>query len=310
MLTVTLLGTAATLPLPDRGLSAAVFTCQGRHILLDCGEGTQVALHRERISPMKIDLVALTHGHGDHVFGLPGLLQSMGTMERTQPLAIACPAGMEDVLVAILTLADELPFPVQPLIIGQEGILLSTLSPRWPQGARLNAFPTQHRIPSQGYCLHIPRLRRLDADKARALDIPRTLWRTLQAGESVLLDGRIILPEDTCYPPRTGIKVVFTGDTAPCPDVVQAAQGADLLITDATYGDDAQADKAALYGHSTFSQAAAIAAQAQVQRLWLTHFSAMMDEPETFLPAARALFPAAECGQDGLRTLLSYPEEM
>lgn len=310
MLTVTLLGTAATLPLPDRGLSAAVFTCQGRHILLDCGEGTQLALHRERISPMKIDLVALTHGHGDHVFGLPGLLQSMGTMERTQPLAIACPAGMEDILAAILTLADELPFPVQPLTIGQEGILLSTLNPRWPQGARLSAFPTQHRIPSQGYRLHIPRLRRLDANKARALGIPRTLWRTLQAGESVRLDGRTILPEDTCYPPRAGIKAVFTGDTAPCPDVIQAAQGADLLITDATYGDDALADKAALYGHSTFSQAAEMAAQAQVHRLWLTHFSAMMDEPETLLPAAKALFSAAECGQDGLRTLLSYPEEM
>ena len=307
MLTVTLLGTAATLPQPDRALSAAVFSAGGRHILLDCGEGTQLALHRQRISPMKITLVALTHYHGDHILGLPGLLQTMDTMDRTAPLYITGPEeGHEAILAAVMTLADDLAYPVRFLPMPPEGLNLRQLDPKWPAEATLTAFPTVHRIPSQGYRLNLARIRPLDAHKADALGVPRPLWRKLQSGQRVTLEGRTILPDDVCGPDRPGLSTVFTGDTAPCETLRHAAHGADLLIMDATYPDDSHLDKAALYGHSTFPQTAALAASAMVKRLWLTHYSAMISAPEDALPAARAVFPRAECGQDGMRLTLTF----
>jgi len=309
MLTVTLLGTAATRPLPDRALSAAVFSANGRHILLDCGEGTQLALHRHRISPMKIDLIALTHYHGDHILGLPGLLQTMDTMGRRAPLYITGPeAGREAVLSAILTLAGELGYDVCYRAIPADGFRLNTLDPRWPPEATLTAFPTEHRIASQGYRLQLDRMRPLDQVKAVALEIPRHAWRTLQCGKPVILGDQTFFPDDVCGPPRRGLSVVFTGDTAPSPRVQAAALAADLLIMDATYPDDAYAEKAALYGHSTFAQAALLAQQAGVQRLWLTHYSAMIAEPEDALPAARTVFPLAECGTDGKSITLTFRE--
>lgn len=309
MLTATLLGTAATLPLPDRALSAAVFTIAGRHILLDCGEGTQTALHRCGVSPMKIDLIALTHYHGDHILGLPGLLQTMDTMSRRQPLAITGPEeGREGVLQALLTLAGELSYPVEFISVPPEGLPLRQLNSKWPQEAHLTAFPTRHRIASQGYALHLGRMRRLNADKAEALGIHRRLWRMLQCGESVMTDGQLIHPDAVCGPARRGLTAVFTGDTAPCEAVRAAARDADLLIMDATYTDDQYADKAALYGHATFAQAASLAASAQVHRLWLTHYSAMITDPQEHLPAARELFPRAECGLDGMSLTLTFRE--
>ena len=310
MLTVTLLGVAATRPLPERALSSAVFSVHGRHILLDCGEGTQTALHRHRISPMRITLVSLTHYHGDHILGLPGLLQTLDTMGRQEPLYITGPAkGHEAILAAVLTLADELSYPVRFLPLPQEGLDLHSLDTRWASGTLLTAFPTLHRIASQGYRLDVPRTRRLDAPKAAALGIPKPLWGMLQQGQSVTVDGRTIRPEDVCCSARPGLRAVFTGDTAPCETVVHAARDADLLIMDATYPDDSLAEKAALYGHSTFPQTAALAAAAGVQRLWLTHYSAMIPCPEDALPAVQAVFPAAECGLDGKTITLTFREK-
>ena len=309
MLTVTLLGTAATLPQPDRALSSAVFSLSGRSILLDCGEGTQLALHRHHINPMRIGLVALTHYHGDHILGLPGLLQTLGTMDRTQPLYITGPEeGHEAILAAILTLADELPYPVQFLPMPAEGLALHHLDPKWPPEATLTAFPTVHRIPSQGYKLTLGRTRHLRTEVAAALNVPKRLWRTLQGGQPVSVNGRTITPLDVCGPERPGLTAVFTGDTTACESVEAAARQADLLIMDATYAKDQYADKAALYGHATFTQTAALAARAQVKRLWLTHYSARVADPEESLSAAQAIFPAAECGTDGKAITLTFRE--
>lgn len=309
MLTVTLLGTAATLPQPDRALSSAVFSVNGRHILLDCGEGTQLALHRQHISPMKIDLIALTHYHGDHMLGLPGLLQTMDTMNRTAPLTITGPEeGHEAILTAIFTLADELAYPVNFIPLPANGLSLHALHPKWPLEALLTAFPTVHRIASQGYRLTLGRMRRLHTETATAMGVPRSLWRKLQSGQSVTVEGRMIHPDAVCGPERRGLTAVFTGDTAPCVAVEQAAHSADLLIMDATYADDQHDGKAAQYGHSTFAQTAALAARSGVKRLWLTHYSAMITDPEESLPAAQSIFPAAECGVDGKAVTLTFRE--
>ena len=309
MIDVTLLGTSALLPLPDRALTAAVLRCGGKSILFDCGEGTQTAARRAGVSLMKTDLIALTHYHGDHIFGLPGLLQTMGVMGRTEPLTVTGPKGLHDAMGPILLLSGALPFSVRLLDWPQSGAALSSLFSGWPPLAYLSAFPTRHRCPSQGYTFTLGRAGEFDPKKAQALGVPVPQWKVLQRGEKVEAQGRTICPDQVLGPKRRGLKFVFSGDTAPCPTLTENARGADLLICEATYGENEQADMAQLYGHSTFSQAGKTARDAGARRLWLAHFSQRMEQPEAFLPFAQAHFPLAQCGRDGQTITLSFDSE-
>lgn len=305
MIDFTLLGTAATMPLPDRALSSAVLRCNGRTILFDCGEGTQTAARKAHISLMKTDLIALTHYHGDHIFGLPGLMQSMNCLGRTEPLYITGPEGIDDELAPILRLAGDLQYDVR-LVTGR--VQLSALNASWPVGAMLTPFPTEHRVISCGYVFTLSRPPKFLPEKAKHLGIPVSCWRRLQNGESVQIGGKTVAPDMVTGNARKGLSVIFSGDTAPCESLQAASKGADLLVCDATYADDAQEDLASLYGHSTFSQAAALAANANVRRLWLTHYSQMIDSPEDYLPNAQRIFPDTECGFDGKSIKLIFEE--
>ena len=309
MIDVTLLGVSALLPLPDRALTAATLRCGGHSILFDCGEGTQTAARKAGVSLMGVDLIALTHYHGDHTFGLPGLMQTMGVMDRTKPLYITGPRGLEDALDPILTLAEGLPFPVRPLPLPEEGLALCSALPGWPELARLLPVPTCHRVPSQGYRFSLGRAGKFDPRRAQALQIPLRLWSVLQSGQSVAVNGAEIHPQQVMGPERTGLSFVFTGDTVPCDSLVLAARDADLMICEATYGEDGQADLASQYGHMTFAQAGELAARAQVRRLWLAHFSQRIGDPAAFLPGAQAHYPGAECGRDGQHITLSFPPD-
>ena len=306
MLTVKLIGTAATMPLPERALSSAAVCCNGRWLLIDCGEGTQAAARRAHVSLMKVDVIALTHYHGDHIFGLPGLLQTMGSMNRQEPLTILGPEGLEKTMAPILQLAEELPYPVRLMSLPREGVSMHSLHPAWPAEAWLSAFPTVHRIISQGYRLELHRAGKFQAEKARALGVPQTMWKELQQGREILVEGRVIQPQQVLGPARRGVKVVYSGDTMPCDALKEAAAGADLLIHEATYPTSDYMEKAEEYGHSTFVQAGEIAAAAGVRRLWLTHYSAMISDAAEHLPLAQEHFPQAECGVDGMSVQLLF----
>ena len=156
MLTITLLGTAATMPLPDRALTAAVAECGGHSLLLDCGEGTQIAARRAGVNLMKLDAICLTHYHGDHIFGLPGLLQTLGCQGRTRPLALCGPKGLGEIWAALRVLTGPLPYPVCPEVLDAPAALRERFG-GWPQGAKLTPVPTRHRVTSQGYRLDLPR---------------------------------------------------------------------------------------------------------------------------------------------------------
>lgn len=308
MIDLTVLGTSAALPRPGRGLTAAVLRCGGRCILFDCGEGVQTALQQYGVNPMRIDLICLSHYHGDHIFGLPGLLQMMGLLGRKDPLVITGPAGLHEAMAPILTLAEAGSQPyeirVQPLPV--EPLSMHALCPRWPEAAFLSAFPTEHRVPSQGYRFHLQRMRRLHTDRARALGLPPQLWRKLQLGQTVTHGGREYAPETVCGAPRRGITVVFSGDTRPCPALEDAARDADLLIMEATYPGESDNDKALQYGHSTFPATAALAARSGARALWLLHYSGSIASPEAALPAAQAHFPGAVCAYDGMTGTLVF----
>ena len=319
MLDVILLGSGATMPTPERGLSAAVLRCAGRAILFDCGEGTQTALRRERVSPIRLDLIALSHYHGDHCFGLPGLLQTMNCLRRTEALTVTGPEGLEEAMEPILRLAGPLEFPVRLFPFDEAAVPMTAFHPAWPRHARLERFATAHRVPSRGYVFRLARPAAFLPEKARALGVPVPLWKQILAADPsdpVCLDGRamtvgsrILRGADLMGRPRKGLSVVVSGDTLPCPALREAAAGADLLIHDATYGDSAQEDEALLWGHSTFAQAAALAREAQVDTLWLTHFSQAMREPADWLAGAQAIFARTVCGFDGLSVTLRYHDD-
>ena len=310
MLTITLLGTAATMPLPDRALTAATAECGGQGLLFDCGEGTQAAARRAGVNLMRADAICLTHYHGDHIFGLPGLLQTLGAQGRTRPLALLGPEGLAAVWRAVYALTGPLPYEVRPRVCrAGEALALRELSDGWPAGATLLPVATRHRVRSLGYRLDLPRAGRFDPEKARALAVPVQAWKLLQQGQPVqAADGTMVQPEQVLGAARKGLRFVFSGDTAPCAALEQAAHGADLLLCDATYALPEQEPQAKQWGHSTFGQSAALAARAGAKRLWLVHYSPMITAPEEYLPGAQAIFQAAECGFDGKRITLQYEE--
>ena len=310
MVDITLLGTAGAVPLPDRALTACVIAVNGRAILIDCGEGTQISARRADVNLMRTDVIALTHYHGDHIFGIPGLLQSFDLGERTAPLYIVGPVrpgwSIEQELAPVLALTGRLRYELRLISMPEDGLKLHKLAPEWPELARLDAFRTEHRVNSLGYSFSLGRAGKFDAKAATRLGVPKILWRVLQNGASVNIDGRAVLPSDVMGPPRTGLKAVFSGDTTYCDSLVDAARDADLLICEATYGRNDQAAIASEYGHMTFAQAGQTAAEAGAKRLWLTHFSQRIMDPEEFLPNAGAAFPDAECGFDGKRITLDF----
>ena len=306
MIDVTLIGTAALVPVPNRALTCAHISCSGHTILFDCGEGTQVAARKAGVSLIHVDLIALTHYHGDHIFGLPGLLQTMGSMGRTEPLTIVGPKGIHEELAPIMKLTGWVGYEIRLMQIPEGGIELNSVTHGWPNGTRLIPVPTAHRVISQGYVFDLPRAGKFRPEQAKAFNIPPKQWGILQKGSSVFVDGAEIFPDMVMDPPRKGLKVVFSGDTTPCMTLQNAASGADLLISEATYGENDQADRAREYGHMNFAQAAKLASAAGVKRLWLTHFSQMMEDPQSLLPNAQAYFPDVECGFDGKKITLFF----
>ena len=299
MVEVLLLGTGATRPLPHRALAAMWLQVGGRGMLFDCGEGTQVSAQRYGASLYKLDTLLLTHYHGDHLFGLPGLLQSMAALGRTEPVTVAGPPGLDGVLDAVLALAGPLPFALcRHTFPDCRGTLAL------PGGAAVTAFPADHRVPCCLYAYTLPRAGRFDPGKARALGIPVRLWRTLQEGQPA--GG--FTPSQVLGPARRGLRILYATDTGPTPELTELARGADLLCMDATYADETDTPKARLYGHATCGEAGALAAEAGVRRLWLTHYSAAVTDPEPGLAAARALYPGAEAGFDGKRLTLTFDD--
>lgn len=297
MLTVTLLGTGGTQPLPERALAALAVSVGGGTVLLDCGEGTQTALRRWGVSAYRLHTVLLTHYHGDHILGLPGLLQTLSSLGRTAPLTVVGPAGLEAVAAPMAALAGPLPFAVHWRQAGQKPFAAGPLT--------VTPFPLEHRVPCCGYALALPRAGRFDPGRARAAGIPVALWSRLQAGQTV--EG--FTPDQVLGPPRRGLKVVYATDTRPCPAVTEAAREADLLCMDATYADDADLDKAKLYGHATCRETGALAAEAGVRRLWLTHYSAAVTDLAPGLAAAQRAYPDAVAGTDGMRLELDFDKE-
>ncbi len=300
MIDVMLLGTGAMVPLPDRWLSSALVRVGSSLVLLDCGEGTQIAMRERHWGFRRLDAICLSHLHADHVAGVPGLLHTIANAGKTTPLTIYGPAGTIDVIEGLCTIAPVLPFD----LIGHE--LEDGDAVEGPAGLEIRVAAGEHRVPVLGYRLGRSRSPRFDPDRARALGVPIERWSVLQRGETVTVDGREIAPAEVMGEERPGVALGFVTDTRATPALRDLVRDVDLLISEGTYGDDASAEGAAKWGHMTFRQAATLARDANAGHLWLTHFSAAMRDPETWRHNASDVFPEVTIGHAGLAATLAF----
>ena len=303
MLDVCLLGSGGMMPLPHRWLTSLKTRFNGSSLLIDCGEGTQIAVKEKGWSFKPIDTICFTHYHGDHISGLPGLLLTMGNAERTEPLTLIGPRGLERVVNALRVIAPELPFSLEFLEIqGPEQEFER-------KGYKIKAFRVNHNVLCYGYTLEILRAGRFDVERARSLEIPVQFWNRLQKGEEIQIDGARYFPSDVLGPARKGIKVTYCTDTRPTDSIAKNAAESDLFICEGMYGEADKAQKAVEYKHMTFTEAAQLAKRAQVKELWLTHYSPSLIRPEEYMPQVRQIFPNSCPGKDGKTRELLFEEE-
>lgn len=293
MIDVTLIGTGGMVPLPDRFLASCLIEYNGKSVLIDCGEGTQISLRKGKFSMSKIEAILVTHCHADHVSGLPGLLLTVGNNGRREPLYIVVPRGSANIINTLLVVCGFLPYEVR----------IAELHDSKPTefekiGLKITSIPLKHHINCVGYSLELLLKPHFQPEKAERLNIPVKLWKKLHNGNNISVDNKTITPDMVLGEPRKPIKISYVTDTRPVKLINEVVKNSDLFICEGMYGDDAQYDNAVEKMHMIFSEAADIALKSNVKELWLTHFSPSMTNPGEYLNFATKIFPNTQVGVD------------
>lgn len=290
------------MPLPGRWTTSLITRYNGSSLLIDCGEGTQVAMKKAGWSFNPVDIICFTHFHADHIAGLPGFLLTMGNADRKEDLIIIGPKGVESVVNSLRVIAPELPFAIKfrELTDSHETLEIN--------GYVIEAFKVQHRVTCYGYSISIRRQGKFDVDEAKRLGIPLAFWNRLQKGESIDDGGRVYTPEMVLGPPRKGIKVTYCTDSRPVPVIAENAAGSDLFICEGMYGEDGKEAKAREYKHMTVYDAAALARDAGVKEMWLTHYSPSMVRPDEYLDKVRSVFAGTKMPRDGWTKTIDFTD--
>ena len=291
------------MPLPYRWLTSLMVRYNGKSILIDCGEGTQIAMKEKGWSPKPIDIILFTHYHADHISGLPGLLLTMGNAERTEPLLMIGPKGLSRVVSSLRVIAPELPFEIQfrELTEAEESICFD--------GFHIDAFRVNHNVVCYGYSLVVERKGKFMVEKAKELNIPVKCWNRLQHGESVETPEGVYTPDMVMGEKRKGIKVTYCTDTRPTPAICEHGRETDLLILEGMYGEPEKKAKAREYKHMTFYEAAEIGAKANPKVMWLTHYSPSLTRPEEYMKEVKRIFPRTIAAKDGQTIELDFEEQ-
>lgn len=299
MIDLCLLGNGGMMPLPGRPLSATLIRSGSETILFDCGENTQVNWRLSGFAYRTTSTILLSHLHADHVAGLPGVLFQIAHSGRIEPVTIYGPEHTFEIVSHLTAIVGRLPYELRVIqLAGGESLDI-------PAGFRLSTLALQHRMPCLGYRLDLPRAPRFDPDRAKALGVPVTDWSRLQRGETV--NG--IAPIQVLGPPRRGLRVALITDTSLIDTLTAFVADSDLLVCEAMYADDADADRAQQRGHLTARQSARLAAVAHVRHLWLTHFSPSVEDLSTITTIVHQEFPNAIAGTPGLAMTLSFDDE-
>lgn len=303
MLDVCLLGTGGMMPLPYRWLTSLMLRYNGSSLMIDCGEGTQIAVKEKGWSFKPIDVICITHYHADHISGLPGLLLTMGNAQRSEPLTMVGPKGLAKVVGALRMIAPELPFEIRFIELKDPEEHLELY------GYHIHAFRVNHNITCYGYSVEIKRAGRFHVEWAREKQIPQKFWSPLQHGQVIEEDGRRYTPDMVLGQPRKGIKVTYCTDTRPTASLKAAAESSDILICEGMYAEPEKLEKAKQYKHMTFYEAAQVARDAGVKEMWLTHFSPSLVRAESYMPKVQEIFAGASLGFDGRSLELDFEEE-
>lgn len=291
------------MPLTYRWLTSLMMRYNGSSILIDCGEGTQIAMAKKGWSPKPIDIICFTHYHADHISGIMGLLLAMGNAERTEPVTMIGPKGLERVIRSLRVIAPELPFEIYFLEITE-------LEQSFDFGDfRIEAFRANHNITCYGYSMVIDRIGKFDIEKAKALDVPVNYWNRLQRGEEIEYEGKILTPDMVLGPARKGIKLTYCTDSRPTDMIVKHAKGSDLFICEGMYGEPGMEEKARAHKHMTFAEAADMAKTAEVKELWLTHYSPSLNYPKEYEKTAQDIFANAHTCKDGQSIDINFEED-
>lgn len=316
MIDLAFLGTGGSMPMPYRFLSSLLISYKGRKILIDCGEGTQVSMRMLKWGFKSIDIILISHDHGDHVLGLPGLLSTIGNSGREDPITIIGPVGIGKVIEGLLLATRYIPFDIYIVETSKSSFSVDFLK----EGIRLREDRTDndfcdlkistieldHYIPCLGYSLYIPRRPKFSIEKAKIYKVPKPIWKTLQDGKSATYEGILYEPNMVLEGRRRGIKISYITDTRPVNGLISFIDNSDLFICEGTYGDEGDLHKAIENKHMTFSEAAALAYEGKVKELILTHFSPSLKNPEDYIENARSIFTNSTIAYDRLVKTMNF----
>ena len=305
MIDLTLLGCGGNVPMPNRFLSSLFINYKGSKILIDCGEGTQVAMKKYNCGFKNIDLILITHLHGDHIIGLIGLLQTMGNSGKTDDLTIVGPIGIIDAIKAIKVLVEYLPYKVNIIENPKQTF---SLEHDILKDIDISTINLDHSTECIGYSLYFKRKPKFDREKAILNQVPQNLWKKLQENSSAIYKDKTYYADMVLGENRRGIKLSFITDTRPTFEIPEFIYESDLFICEGMYGDDLDISKAVKNKHMTFRESASLANAGNVDKLLLTHFSPSIENPKEFIQNATNLFEDTIIGEDGLTLKLSYTD--
>ncbi len=302
MLDVCLLGTSGMMPLPGRWLTSLMTKFNGSALLIDCGEGTQVAIRQKGWSVNPIDVICFTHYHGDHIGGLPGLLLSMGNSDRTDPVTLIGPKGLEKVVNSLRVIAPGLPFELKFIELSEKEEEINI------NGYCIKAFKVYHNVPCYGYTISIHRGGRFFPEKAKENNVPMKCWNPLQKGQTVVEDGITYTPDMVIGPERKGIKLTYCTDSRPADIIYANAAESDLFICEGMYGEQEKAADAVAKKHMTMQEAAMMAQKANAKELWFTHYSPATVHPEQYMEEIRQIFKNSVAAKDRRSVTLMFDD--
>lgn len=304
MLKIHLLGTSGMQPLPKRALASALIMAEKGSILIDAGEGTQISLRRYGSLIKRINYVLITHLHLDHVGGIPGVLQAIANTGRSEPVTFVGPGGLKSKIKASREFVTQLPFEVKVMELNRRNLEHIKLG-----NVEIQPFECQHSIACFGYNIVEKRGRKFLIDKVISTGILKEDYSRIVEGRPVFINGKSYPATDFLGPERKGLKISYCTDTRPTEGIMHAIHGADLLVCEGMYPDERFLDKALTNKHMLATEAANLANDAGVKELWLTHFSPIIEHPETELSIARTVFTNTKIGYSGLVLEFNFEKE-
>jgi ribonuclease Z len=302
MIDIALLGCGGSMPIPNRYLSSVLMNYNGEKILVDCGEGTQVSMKILKWGFKTIGTICISHGHGDHIIGLPGLLATIGNSGRTEPMTIIGPEGITHIINGLRTVVPYLPYKIN-IIENPDGKLNII------KDMTIEVLKLDHSSPCIGYSFYIKRKPKFEPERAIKNEIPKNLWKILQDGETAIYNDKVYEPNMVLGKKRKGIKISYITDTRPIDAIPDFIRESDLFICEGSYGDKEDLEKAIKNKHMTFEEAAKLALRGNVKELLLTHFNPSMSEPELYKYNAESVFPNSIIGYDRLTRTLKFSED-